>query len=229
MPLQVLLFSRWASQAMALECPRRTLKWQLNVALWQVMNPANSSNLKALQLHKDCFWSDAGSLDIWSVTTQSVPDVIMKFFLSTILDTLPHDKIWWNGERHSARDQLGPCGGKQALLHVLNYCDMAQHQRISSGHIFVGCKIGRTTSCGLCQAAFVLSDLQLDIIVWNQESGVAYLLELVVWLSLISSHLLSKRWLDIQNWCKPSLPLHLTSATCTQSRLDLLEWYTWTV
>ena len=69
------------------------------------MNPEYSNNFKALQVHEACFWSDAGSLDIWSVT-----DAIMRFSMNTILDTLPHDKIWWNGDRHSARDQLAPCG-----------------------------------------------------------------------------------------------------------------------
>ena len=79
----------------------------------------------------------------------------MKFSLSTILDTLPKDKIGWNGERHSARDQHGPCGGKQALLHVLNYCDMAGIRGFHQDTFLWVCKIGRTTSCGLCQAAFL--------------------------------------------------------------------------
>ena len=88
------------------------------------------------------------------------------------------------------------CGGKQTLLHVLNRCDMALLQRHYDQkhntvlqHImdFIRTRI----SCEFVILAdlptktsirppFPLFNLRPDLIVWNQKSGVAYLLELIV-------------------------------------------------
>ena len=40
--------------------------------------------LKALPVQGEYFQSDAGSLDIWSMAIQSVPDAIMKFSMNAI-------------------------------------------------------------------------------------------------------------------------------------------------
>ena len=95
-----------ASCMMTMECPR-IWKCLLNVALQQAMNPADSNNFTAaLQVQGESFRSDAVSLDIWSMVIQSVLDVIMKFFMNTILDTLPHRQNLMKWERYSAQPAL---------------------------------------------------------------------------------------------------------------------------
>ena len=163
--------------------------------------------LQALQVQGECFQMDTDSLDIWSMAIQSVPDAIMKFSMNAILDTLPHRQnlLKWGKAQSSA---CCLCGAKQTLLHVLNHCNLALQQRrydqrhdtilkhivdFIRAHIPCGYLISADLSTeASIRPPFLLSDLQPDIVVWNQEMESAYLLELPVCLE--SNFYASAEW-----------------------------------
>ena len=151
--------------------------------------------LQSLQVQGECFRLGVDTFDIWSVAVSSVTDIIMKFSLNALMDTLPHrhNLLKWGKAQTSA---CPLCSEKQTLIHVLNNCNIALRQRrFDQRHNevlkIVSDFIRLHMPCGFCVTSdlpsegyirpdFLMSDLRPDIILWSTAAKTAYLLELTV-------------------------------------------------
>ena len=142
--------------------------------------------------------TEAGATEVWSDAVHSLPSESLKFALNAASDTLPHNSnLALCRQKEGLSNGCKLCGGKQMLIHVLNNCPVAlEMRRYCHRHDCVLSEIVDFIKSHLPPAANIMADLpgapyqyppdigttdlRPDIIIWQEDSKQATLLELTV-------------------------------------------------
>ena len=174
---------------------KASLKRQSSMAVSTVDDEARLDHLRSLEVQGECYRiSNDMCTEIWISAVQTLPDIMYKFVLNAGLDTLPHRKNLRRWKK-SDSDQCPLCGETQSLLHVLNSCRVALSQRrYDNRHDTILTRIvafikNQQTDLHIIadlptveydRPDFLISDLRPDIVMWNEERKLCYLIELTV-------------------------------------------------